>query len=169
MRQNFAASLRLTLEFEGGYSDEPGDPGGPTNLGVTLATWSDWIGHPATPQMIEGLSLADVGGLYRARFWDAVNGDNLPGGLDCAVFDAGVNIGPETAAKLLQQLLSVLQDGVIGVNTLKAIGQFAVPDLIERFSDARIAFYQRLPGFGEFGSGWTRRTRSIELSAQQMA
>ena len=89
MKQNFEAALAhlLSPDIEGGFSNHPDDPGGITNLGVTLRTWEEWVGRPVTEKEMRELTPAKVAPLYKKKYWDRVLGDELPSGLDALVFD----------------------------------------------------------------------------------
>ena len=117
MQSNFNVCLALVLKSEGGYVNHPADPGGRTNLGVTQKVWEDWVSHPVTEADMRALTPTDVGPMYKAKYWDMVKGDNLPKGVDYAVFDLAVNSGPGKAAKTLQSVLGANPDGQIGHST----------------------------------------------------
>lgn len=169
-RDRFAACLAEVLPHEGGYSDHPSDPGGATNLGITHATLAAWRGKPVTKQDVRNLSKAEASAIYRARYWDAVQGDLLPPGLDLAVFDYAVNSGPGRAARSLQAVLGVTQDGAIGPATLAAVRRSpGAATIIMDLCDTRMLFLRSLPTFGTFGKGWTKRVTSIEEAALKMA
>ena len=107
---NWPQCFALVLKNEGGYVDNPADPGGATNLGCTKAVWEQYIGRSVTKDDIKALTLNDVMPLYKAKYWDTVRGDDLPEGVDYAVFDFAINWGPSRAAKALQSVLSVTVD-----------------------------------------------------------
>ena len=111
MNSNFQASLAHVLQSEGGYVNNPADPGGMTNLGCTKAVWEEFVGHPVSEADMRGLTPDDVAPLYKRKYWDKVSGDDLPAGLDYAVFDAAINSGPGRAAKWLQEAVGVTADG----------------------------------------------------------
>jgi hypothetical protein len=118
----FAACLEEVLWHEGGYADNPRDPGGATNLGITIATLGEWRGRAVTKADVKALTREEAAAIYRARYWKRVRGDALPAGLDLAVFDFAVNSGPARAVKALQRELGVAQDGLVGPVTLGALG-----------------------------------------------
>ncbi|WP_348629672.1 glycosyl hydrolase 108 family protein [Mesorhizobium sp. WSM3860] len=103
--------------------------------------------------------------LYRRFYWDAVSGDELPDGVDYAVFDFAVNSGPGRAAKYLQAALGVAQDGRIGPATLAAARAKPAGVVIDMLCDARLAFLQRLPTWPTFGNGWRARVASVRSEA----
>ena len=169
MNSNFEASLAHVLQSEGGYVNNPADPGGMTNLGCTKAVWEEFVGHPVSEADMRGLTPADVAPLYKRKYWDKVSGDDLPAGLDYAVFDAAINSGPGRAAKWLQEAVGVVADGAIGKGTLAAVAAFDVQELIKAYNDKRLGFLQGLPTFGTFGKGWTNRVASVQAVSSSLA
>ena len=169
MQSNFNACLALVLKSEGGYVNHPADPGGRTNLGVTQKVWEDWVGHPVTEADMRALTPTDVGPMYKAKYWDMVKGDNLPDGVDYAVFDLAVNSGTGRAAKTLQQALGVTADGQIGPATIAACKAADPREVASKVCDARLAFLQSLSTFAAFGKGWSRRVAEVQTTAQNMA
>jgi lysozyme family protein len=87
MRKNFERALDVTLVYEGGYSNDPRDPGGPTNMGVTQKTLAAWRGEPVSAADVKALTLDEARKIYKAQYWDRVRADRLPTGVDFAVFD----------------------------------------------------------------------------------
>jgi lysozyme family protein len=165
----FERALALVLQHEGGYSDHPADPGGATMMGITQATLAAWRGRPVTKAEVRALPLSEVAAIYRARYWDAVAGDDLPAGLDLAAFDYAVNSGPSRPARTLQGLVATEADGVIGPKTLAAIRAQEVEPLIVALCAARMRFLRHLPTFAVFGRGWTRRVAAIERESLKLA
>lgn len=166
----FSACLAEVLRHEGGFVDHPADPGGATNRGITLATLSDWRGRPVSKSEVRALTVAEAAAIYRARYWDVVQGDRLPPGVDLAVFDFAVNSGPGRAARTLQQVLVVPQDGAIGPVTLAALARAPGPvTLIIALCDARLRFLRGLPTWPTFGKGWARRVEEVEGAALRVA
>jgi lysozyme family protein len=157
VKQNFEASLAHVLKHEGGWADHPADPGGATMKGVTLKTYSDWLGRQATKDELRAIPTEHLRTIYKARFWDAVRGDELPSGVDYVVFDMAVNSGPGRAARMLQAAVGVTPDGAIGPKTLAAVNAQDPATLIATFQRNRQHFLEALPTFGTFGKGWTRR------------
>src|ERR1700742_2119459 len=121
MTNNFDSVLQCVLKDEGGFVNDPQDPGGMTNLGVTQRVWEAYVGHPVSEADMRALTSAMVSPLYRQNYWDRVHGDELPLGVDYAVMDFAVNSGPSRSAKTLQAACGVAQDGSIGTQTLQAV------------------------------------------------
>ena len=168
MKDNWEKCFALVLKNEGGYVDNPADPGGATNLGCTKTTWEAWVGHPVTKDDIKALTPSDVMPLYKAKYWDTIKGDDLPEGVDYAVFDFAINSGPSRAAKTLQSVLSTNPDGQIGPATLRAIEASNPREVATAVCEARLAFLQSLSTYANFGKGWSRRVSEVEQTAFNM-
>jgi len=169
MRDNFEDCLARVLASEGGFVNNPKDPGGMTNLGCTKAVWEEFVGHPVSEADMRALTPDLVAPLYRRKYWDKVSGDQLPKGLDYAVFDAAINSGPGRAAKWLQQLVGVTADGAIGPGTLAAVATKPVQTLIAQYNDTRLQFLESLPTWGTFGKGWGNRIAHVQSAASLLA
>jgi lysozyme family protein len=164
---SFAACIPIILQSEGGYVDNPRDPGGPTNLGVTLNTLSGWLRRPATIDAVKALTPQLAGQIYQANYYNPVHGPDLPDGVDLMAFDAAVNSGVSTGIRLLQTAVGVTSDGHFGPLTLAAVKAKAPADTINAFHAAHEAFYHSLPTFSVFGRGWLARndrTRDLALA-----
>ena len=168
MQNNFDNCLALLLKSEGGYVNNPKDPGGRTNLGVTQKTWEAWVGRESSEKEIRALTKDQVAPLYKAKYWTACYGPQLPLGVDYAVFDAAVNMGVGRAVKLLQESLGCVPDGQIGPRTIQLIDQKKPQDVIEGFSKRKISFYESLPTFPTFGKGWLKRVEDVKFAALKM-
>ena len=168
MKENFAACLAETLRHEGGWSDHPKDPGGATMKGVTLDTYRRW--RPgATKAQLRAITDAEVAAIYRKGYWDAVNADDLPAGLDLVAFDGAINSGPSRGAKWLQAGVGVKQDGKVGPATIAAARAYDTRTAVNRACDARLAFLRTLGTWPTFGKGWSRRVASVRSTALDMA
>lgn len=174
MRENFETSLALTLHHEGGWSDHPKDPGGATNMGVTIGTLKrlgidvDGDGDSDIADLRK-LRPVDVERVYRAFYWDAVRADLLPAGVDLAVFDFAVNSGPARAARMLQLAVGAADDGDIGPQTLAALAKKAPESVVSAVSEKRLRFLRSLKTWGTFGKGWQRRVEEVERAALELA
>lgn len=166
---NFETCLNAVLRHEGGYADHPADPGGATHYGITRTTLGRWRGRAVSKAEVQALSRLEAARIYRVFYWDEVAGDELPDGLDLAVFDYGVNSGPGRSIRTLQKALNVKPDGRLGPLTLAAISQCESRALISSLCRSRLGFLERLRSFSVFGRGWTRRVSDIESLALAMA
>jgi lysozyme family protein len=174
MRENYARALPLFLKHEGGFVDHPKDPGGATNKGVTIGTLKrlgiDVDGDGDSDIVdLRNLRHSDVERVYKLFYWDAVKGDLLPSGLDYAVADFAINSGPARAARHLQRVIGVAEDGDIGPKTLAALAGAAVPAIINRLQDSRLRFLRGLKTWPTFGNGWGRRVAEVRAVALEWA
>ena len=168
MISNFDKSLELVLKHEGGFSDDPFDPGGKTMKGVTQAVYDAYRKtRGRTAQSVKFITDDELKAIYKFQYWDRVQGDYLPRGLDYAVFDFAVNSGVGRASKYLQAVLGVAQDGVIGAKTLATIQ--SPRNTINALCDRRMGFLHGLRTFWRFGKGWTRRVQDVRAHALEMS
>lgn len=167
----FAKAMPRELVYEGGKVDDPQDRGGRTNQGVTQTVYNSY-------RKLSGLPVADVytmtdaerDAIYKKQFWDAIQGDALPDGVDFVLFDGAVNSGPRQAIKWLQRALGIGADGVIGAVTLEAVQAYPDNDkLIAEICARRVLFLQALGTFKRFGKGWTARVANVKAAGQAWA
>lgn len=146
---NFDLAFDRLIAHEGGYVNDPQDPGGETQWGISKRSY---------PQLdIKRLTRDDAKAIYRRDFWDRIQGDALHDGVAFQVFDTAVNSGIETAVRMLQRALGVADDGHFGPASRAAAKAMSEADQIMRFNAERIDFYTRLTTFERFGKGWVRR------------
>lgn len=163
MKGNFEQCLTWLLKHEGGFVNHPEDPGGMTNKGITARVYEQWLSETidsepvVTEDTMRNIPASHVAAIYREEYWNRVSGDQLPAGLDWAVFDWAVNSGVGRSARTLQKIVGVTVDGGIGPMTLGAVGIHEPEKLITDMYSRRQAFYERLKTFETFGKGWTRR------------
>jgi lysozyme family protein len=145
----FEACFERLIGHEGGYVNDPRDPGGETKFGISKRSY---------PHLdIALLTLGQAKAIYQRDYWDGVQADALPEGLRFHVFDAAVNSGPGTAARWLQSAVGVAQDGRVGPITLQAVREFSSAALVARYSGVRLAFMASLSSWRDFGRGWANR------------
>jgi lysozyme family protein len=169
MLSTFDPAFRLLLRHEGGFSNSSSDPGGPTNLGVTQRQWESYVGHQVSIDDMKALTPNMVEHFYKSRYWDVVQADKLPAGIDDCLFDCCVNSGPGRAVMILQGILGVVEDGILGPNTIAAISAQPAHTTIPDYCEARLAFLQTLPTWPVFGKGWTTRVNGVEQEALAFA
>ncbi len=159
--QNFPDCIAHVLAAEGGLVNDPKDPGGVTKFGISQRS------YPALD--IRALSLDDAKAIYQRDYWEPIQGEALPAGLDLLVLDHAVNAGPARAVRLLQHLVGVPEDGLMGPVTLAGVAIADPQDLIARYSELRLDFYRDLPTWRHFGAGWSRRVHRARRAALAMA
>jgi lysozyme family protein len=168
MKHNADMAIRKILEHEGGYVNHPDDPGGATNKGITIATFRRYIKRNGTVADLKALTTQQAVNVYKAQYWDAVRGDDLPSGVDYTVADFAVNSGPSRAAEYLQAALGVAQDGAIGPKTLAAAQAASAKPLINIINSNRLAFMKRIRGgklWKTFGRGWQSRVDAVRSTS----
>jgi lysozyme family protein len=166
---SYDMALARVLKHEGGYTNHPSDPGGPTNFGITLHDYRRYIKSNGTASDVREMKLADAAKIYRARYWDALRCDQLPAGLDYAVFDYGVNSGTGRAARVMARLLGQAPTGVMTEAAMAGIRSASPQVLIARLCDERLAFLKSLRTWPVFGAGWGRRVSDVRRDALAMA
>ena len=102
MTDKFKEALARVLVHEGGEVHNPKDPGGRTNKGITQRVYNAWRTRSHLPiRDVYLISDTEVESIYRSQYWDVIKGDQLPPGVDYAVFDGAMNSGPKQSVKCL--------------------------------------------------------------------
>lgn len=152
----FDRAFEHVVGVEGGYVNDPRDPGGETIFGITRrdhpVAWEQ--GTPTIDQAKQ---------IYLHQYWRPVKADDLPWPLSLFVFDAAVNQGVGTAVKLLQKAVGTMQDGVLGQNTLAAIRRANQTELCALFLSDRALRYTGTRNFDVYGRGWFKRLFVIAM------
>lgn len=144
-------AVSLILGLEGGYVNDPNDPGGETKWGISKAAY---------PRVdIKNLTRDGAIAIYEQDYWRHTGGklEDIDPDIAIIVFDWGVNSGVKTAVMKLQEALHVAQDGVIGPKTRAALQDAKGQALAVHLLAERAMFYTRLKTWPKFGLGWTRR------------
>jgi lysozyme family protein len=167
MQNNYVKCLGWLLLSEGGYVNDPRDPGGATNKGVTQRVYNGWrIRQHQQTQSVRQISPDEVSAIYKMQYWDAVRGDDMPSGVDYCLFDEGANSGPVRSIRDLQSALKIKSDGHIGLVTMQTVA--GVSDrraLVNAVCDYRLSFLRRLRTFKFFGRGWRARVERVRVQA----
>ncbi|MFG1276543.1 glycoside hydrolase family 108 protein [Xanthobacter autotrophicus] len=179
--QNFEPALACVNVHEGGKDDDKRDPGGRTAYGVTQARYNQYLRDQGRPRAdVWDITVRERVAIWRTYYWDVLRADELPAGLDYAVFDGGVNSGPAQAAKWLQRAVNdvraksgegpILVDGQMGTNTLAAVNRIDDIDaVIAVMQDRRLAMLHNLKTWAVYGKGWSRRVNDVRKLAQAVA
>jgi lysozyme family protein len=164
---------------EGGFVDNPKDPGGATNKGVTQATYNTFRTRKGQPKRsVRDIEVGELEELYFNGYWLPARCHEMPNeALALLMFDAAVNHGPATAIKLLQQAAGVPDrecDGVWGANTRTRVIQAAANAnaLVDGCLLRRERFYRRIvelnPKLGDFLRGWMNRLTLLRQRLQPL-
>lgn len=139
--------------------------------GVTQRVYDAFrINHGLKRKSVRGITNIELTEIYRSLYWDRIQGDDLPAGIDYAVFDAAVNSGAVQAAKWLQRSLgsTISVDGVVGPVTIAAARSAARDRAIKSICSQRLAMLKRLKTWNVFGAGWLTRVTAVQASALEM-
>ena len=155
---------REVLKAEGGYVDHPHDKGGPTNMGITVATYAAYYSLPYQEALEElpNITRIDAEEIYHQRYWLPVGGSVLPEGINVFVADTAVNCGPTTAIRMLQRCLpdDIIDDGIMGPKTAYAAYEANQGDLLRKYYNVRFNYYHKIAKRGNqsvFLRGWLNR------------
>ena len=167
--ENAIHAIHLILGHEGGYVNHKDDPGGATNMGVTLETFRRYIKPGGSIEDLKALTREQAVIVFKRHYWDAVLADFLPSGVDYAVADFAVNSGPARAARFLQAIVGATQDGMVGPATLAAVAKWEPKLLAAKLCDKRLAWLQTLGTWSTFGRGWSARVSEVRATSMQWA
>ena len=172
MNMNFPACLKFVLLDEGGNDDDPDDSGGRTSRGITQREYNAWCEiHKSPAGDVWVATDATIQAIYYQQYW-LPNCDPLPKGTDYLTFDMNVNMGTRQSTEILQRALGVAVDGAFGVVTMAAAMKADVKGLIEKVSDAKVAFYEEIerehPQDVKFDRGWMNRVANVKTRALGM-
>jgi lysozyme family protein len=171
MQSTYEQAITQVFKDEGGYSNDPGDSGGPTNWGITIHDARMYWKPDATADDVRNMPKSVAEEIYAKHYALPLHYNDLPAGVDYAVLDYGINSGISRAAKVLQTIVGVPADGVIGPVTLEAVSKIdasTVRDVIDKIYNERLAFLQRL-NKPQFIRGWTNRCHNGRLFAYTLA
>jgi|GEM_PF-241007 len=171
----FEHALAHVLEMEGGYSDDPQDPGGATNFGITIGDFARQLNvvlnaesAPGLRRRLRRISPKLVRTIYHQRYWQRASCAAFTPALALMHFDCAVNQGVGRAIRFLQQAVGAQVDGEIGPETIAAAAATPVVDALPRYADLRRRHYRSLAHFKRFGRGWLRRLRITLARANEL-
>lgn len=169
---NYEDCIDTVLEYEGGYQADPNDSGNwtgckpgagenkGTNRGISACS------YPA--EDIKGMTEERAREIYRSDFWNPIQGDRLPAGVDLCTFDGSVNSGRYRGVQWLQRAVGVEDDGIVGPLTIEAANAADDHTTIDRMCDDRMAFLRGLETWPLYGTGWTNRVEDVRAEAHRM-
>ena len=167
---SYDEALARLLVHEGGYSNHPSDPGGPTNWGITIFDYREYVNPHATAADVRSMPVEVAKKIYREKYWNALRCDELPPGVDYCIFDYGVNSGTGRAPRILRRSLGLPESpGTITDEVIAAAGRRDPKVLIDAICDERLAFLRSLRTWDVFGNGWGRRVREVRAAALAIA
>lgn len=172
----FELCLPLILKEEGGYSNVPADPGGPTNFGITIIDYRKYVKPDATAADVRAMTVDQTKPIYYSHYWLPICPHLVPG-VDLMFFNIAVNGGVRRAAVILQRALNIPEDSdefksgheTVGPVTLAYAAKADPRKLINDFDALVVAFYRGLSTFPVFGDGWLAREARIHTAALKVA
>lgn len=145
------------------------DPGGATNMGVTAATWADARNSGLVSGELADASRAALATVLRAGYWDKCRCGEMAAGVDLCVFNMAMIAGPREAAQIVQHLIGVAADGVIGPTTLATLQQWGADAAIKALTSRDETYFGSLRDSVYFEKGWDRRADDCRKAALAMA
>jgi lysozyme family protein len=146
---DFDTAFVKLIEHEGGYVNNPVDPGGETKYGISKRAYPS--------EDIKNLTLDRAKSIYLKDYWGPAGCDMVPEIAKFQVFDMAVNSGVRQTIKTLQRAVGEEQDGVLGPRTIQAIQSLPAPRFVSWFNAERLRFMSNLPIWPAFGRGWAKR------------
>lgn len=153
--ERFIECVKILLQHEGGYVDDPDDAGGETKYGISKRAYPDID--------IKNLTIDEAIAIYHRDYWRKIKGDQIIcNDLAMQVFDMAVNSGIKTAVKMLQNIIGAYPDGIIGPETLTAIDKYlSIEGLLWQYRYERMKYYTSIvinhPKNLKFLKGWINR------------
>lgn len=170
MQTDYDACEKRLLVHEGGYVNDPVDPGGPTNFGITLADYRRYINPKGTATSVRLMKQSEAEYIYKAKYWDVMNCDQLTAGVDDMVFDYGIHSGTGRSGKVLRVLVGFSgATSVVSTDVIAAVKKRDPRALIEAIKSERLAFLKSLSTWPKYENGWTTRVDEVEAFSLQLA
>ena len=164
----FDSAFKVVIGEEGGFSNNPADPGnwtsGVCGRGMCRGTRYGIAAADHPDLDIATLTLDTARSIYKEKYWSAVRGDELPAPLALLVFDAAVNCGVSRAIRWLQVAAQCATDGILGDQTIAAVSGKGA-HIYSEFQAQRLSWMVSLPTWHIFGLGWARRICSLTYTS----
>lgn len=159
MSEKFLKAINRVLGNEGGYVNDPQDPGGETNWGISKRS------YPSLS--IKELTRDQAIAIYEKDFWIPAHCEELSDGAGYQLLDSAVNHGISQSIHLIQRALGIADDGIFGTHTLETLQATSETDFIMLFLAERLEFMSKLKKWDRFGRGWARRiAENLRYGAQ---
>lgn len=159
MKQKFLVAINRVLGHEGGYVNDPADPGGETKWGISKRSYPNLS--------IKELTRDDAITIYYKDFWVAAHCEEFEDGVAYQLLDSAVNSGISQSIRFLQSAVGVADDGFFGPHTLAAVKNTSESDIIMKFNAERLDFMRKLKAWNSFGRGWAGRiTQNLRYGAE---
>ena len=154
---DFNIAFDRLIGAEGGYVNDPADPGGETSFGISKRSYPDVD--------IKNLNRDGAKAIYLADFWNVLA--DADDAIKFQVFDFAVNGGLPVAIRKLQSAVGVADDGHWGQHSMQALSFMDKNDVLLKFNSQRLRFYTSLKNWSRYGGGWTNRVAAnLDYAAQ---
>lgn len=176
MLADYPSCFSRLIQHEGSqYTDDPRDPGGPTKFGVTIADARlygakyHWVANP-TANDVRNMPFWFAQDVYKPEYWDKLQCDKLPAGVDDSVFDYGVNSGIGRSGRVLRRVVGLNDNTwIVDQSVLDAVAKRDPIAIIAAFNAERLQFLRGLGTFDHFGKGWTTRVKEVKAYSVVLA
>jgi len=175
MHENYKWVIdRIISKYEGDYSNDPGDAGGPTRYGITYIDAAEYLHLPQsqTYGMMRNFSLANAETIYSTKYAVKCRFDELPSGIDMLVLDYDINSGVARGPRVLQAIFGLPQSGIMTDATITATKKANYIQLIDQVCDERLHFMHQIKGgasWERFGRGWQARVDDLRITCKHLA
>lgn len=162
------------LSFEGGYVNHPNDKGGPTNMGVTLKTWQTQGYDKNNDGRIDAkdvklITKADAISILLRCYWNRWKADGIKDQSIANILVDWIWISGTPGITLVQAMLGIRADGIVGSRTLKALNAQNPQQFFARIKARRKQYIAgiiaRNPSQRVFEKGWLRRLEAINYGS----
>lgn len=159
-------AIKGILNREGGFVNNPKDPGGATKYGITLNTLKAWRNKAVTVDDVKNLGIDEATKIYKKQYFEGPGilkiGNDI---LAEQVIDAAVNHGTKTAIEMLQKAVGADVDGGIGPNTIGKVAETKDYIAYFNFMAIRLDYYATITDHNHdlqvFGAGWMNRCATM--------
>lgn len=168
---NATTAINKVLATEGGYVNHPADRGGPTNWGITQATYESWVGRSSSLNEIINMPKETAIAIYKARYWDTIGGDFIKSySVAYAIFDQAVNRGIVVSLKRAQKVLGFSQTGTLANDFINALNNYNPEAFLEQYLLLSEQAYRTIvlnnPTQAVFLQGWLNRVEDLKSYTQ---
>ena len=151
------------LSWEGGFVNDPRDPGGATNKGVTLATFRSVFGKDKTVKDLKKITDSQWMTIFKTKFWDRYKADSIKDEwITYLLVDWLWTSGPGNAIERVQKFLGLKIDGIVGNVTINKINSYNGKELFTKLWHLRENFIKTRAQYLIYGKGWLRRLNGIQ-------
>ncbi len=154
--------IPLIKKWEGGFVNNPSDPGGATNSGVTLSTFRSVYGKDKTVQDLKNMTMEQWEYIFKKKFWDRWKADDIDNQAIANLLVDWLWASGVYGIKYPQEVLGVKTDGIVGLKTLAAINYYPnKKELFDKLWNRRKKHFEDIvrnrPQSKVFLKGWLRR------------